>query len=115
MQFLLRHLDRSGEIPLSKAQIMKSSIYFVYIITNQRHTVLYIGITNNLERRIVEHQQGLLKGFTKRYNVDTLLYYEEYGDPLSAIEREKQLKRWSRRKKLDLIKKQNPSLENILV
>lgn len=87
--------------------------YFVYILTNIRHTVLYIGVTNNLERRIAEHKQKLVPGFTKRYNVDQLVYLEETGDVIAAIEREKQLKAGSRQKKIDLINAMNPSWQDL--
>lgn len=77
--------------------------YFVYILTNKNNTVLYTGVTNNLHRRIWQHKSKLLKGFTKRYNVTKLVYFEMYDDPESAISREKQLKAGSRKKKLELI------------
>ena len=67
-------------------------MYYVYILTNQGNTVLYIGVTNNLERRIYEHKNKLIDGFTKRYNVNKLVYYETTTDVKAAIEREKTLK-----------------------
>ncbi len=73
--------------------------YFVYILTNNLKTVLYIGVTNDLERRLWEHKNGEVDGFTKKYNVKYLMYFEETGDVESAIRREKQLKGWSRAKK----------------
>ena len=84
--------------------------YFIYILGNYRRTVLYIGITNNLCKRVWEHRQELAEGFTKQYHIHDLLYYEIYENSLSAIEREKQLKRWSRKKKNNLIVKTNPDL-----
>lgn len=84
--------------------------YYVYIVSNYRRTVLYIGITGDLCKRVWEHKQELEVGFTKQYHLHDLLYYEIFSDPLSAIEREKQLKRWSRRKKNILIVKMNPGL-----
>jgi putative endonuclease len=75
--------------------------------------VLYIGITSDLERRIYEHQHGVVEGFTKQYGVKRLLYYEQFSDPLTAIEREKQLKRWSRSKKLTLIRSLNPMFKDL--
>jgi putative endonuclease len=87
--------------------------YYVYIATNQHNNVLYAGITNNLVRRIYEHREKLVEGFTKKYNVTKLVYYEEFTDPLIAIEREKQLKAGSRKKKLDLIIKKNPMYEDL--
>ena len=81
-----------------------SKTYYVYIMANQSRT-LYIGLTNNIRRRVQEHKDGLVEGFTLRYNIDTLVYFESFGDIDSAIAREKQIKRWSREKKLHLINK----------
>jgi putative endonuclease len=80
---------------------MKS--YYIYILTNQSHTVLYTGVTNNLQRRVFQHKSKQVPGFTSKYNVDRLVYYEECGDAYQAITREKQIKAGSRQKKLDLI------------
>ncbi len=77
---------------------------------NHRRTVIYIGVTNDLARRLDEHQLKL-KGFTKKYNVDELVYFESYESIIEAIDREKQLKKWSRFKKLDLIKRVNKNLK----
>lgn len=81
--------------------------FYVYILTNKNNTVLYIGITNNLVRRIYEHENELVEGFTKKYNVIKLIYFEEFTGAYEAISREKQLKKWRRDKKLSLIKKVN--------
>ena len=86
--------------------------YFVYILSNFSRT-LYIGFTSNLKKRAWEHKQKLADGFTKKYNLTMLVYYEIFNDPLSAIEREKQLKRWSRKKKLALITKMNPTFKDL--
>jgi putative endonuclease len=89
--------------------------YFVYMLTNgDRHTVLYIGITNSLERRLAEHGEGNRFHFTRQYNTGKLIYFEAYPDPRSAIEREKQLKKWSRVKKEELIAKRNPEWRDLL-
>ena len=96
---------------------MKNSIanmYYVYILTNKSAT-LYIGVTNNLERRLYEHKHKYLEGFTKKYNINTLIYFEEYSDPIEAIAREKQLKGWSRKKKIYLIKSINPLFEELVI
>lgn len=77
-------------------------------MSNPVDTVLYIGVTNNLSRRVFEHQQKIIEGFTSRYNCIKLVYYEETNDVTCAIEREKQLKKWSRKKKDDLINSSNP-------
>lgn len=81
--------------------------YCVYILSNKLNTVLYTGITNNLKRRVYEHKQKLVDGFTKKYNVNKLVYFEVYNDPQSAIEREKQIKNLLRKKKELLINKEN--------
>ena len=86
--------------------------YFVYIITNRSGT-LYIGVTNNLQRRIYEHKRKLVPGFTSRYNINRLIYFETTSDILGAISREKELKGWTRKKKLDLIKTTNPTLADL--
>jgi len=77
--------------------------YYVYIMTNKHNTSLYTGVTNELKRRVYEHKQKIADGFTKKYNITKLVYYEVYKDPISAISREKQIKAGSRQKKIDLI------------
>ena len=86
---------------------MKIHLYYVYILTNSSNKVLYVGVTNNLERRCYEHKQKLIKGFTQRYNVDKLVYFEEFDSIELAIFREKQIKGYSRSKKDALINKFN--------
>ena len=81
--------------------------YYIYILTNQNNNVLYTGVTNNLVRCIYEHKNKFCKGFTKKYNVDKLVYYEIFIDPESAINREKQIKAGSRKKKVLLIESMN--------
>ncbi|GAA4508449.1 GIY-YIG nuclease family protein [Hymenobacter ginsengisoli] len=83
-------------------------VYYVYILTNQNHTVLYIGVTNDLMRRVAEHKAAVHEGFTKKYKVDKLMYFEESPSIMAAIEREKQQKAGSRPKKLALINANNP-------
>ena len=92
---------------------MSSKIYFSYIITNQHHTTLYTGITNNLVRRAWEHRSGIGSQFSKRYNLYKLVYYESFGDVKSAIFREKQIKSGSRRKKIELIESLNPGWQDL--
>jgi putative endonuclease len=82
--------------------------YYVYILTNKTNKVLYIGITNDLERRIFEHKNKLVDGFTKKYNLMKLIYYEATDDVEAAIKREKQLKNWHRDWKINLINQFNP-------
>ncbi len=82
--------------------------YYVYILTNKNNTVLYTGVTNSLTRRIWEHKTHIVDGFTKRYNVTKLVYFEIFNKPSDTIKREKQIKAGSRKKKIELINKLNP-------
>ncbi|AYA35589.1 GIY-YIG nuclease family protein [Hymenobacter oligotrophus] len=93
---------------------MRHHRYFVYILTNQNHMVLYVGVTNDLGRRVTEHRSGVHQGFTKRYNVTKLIYFEEYTDINAAIAREKQFKSGSRQKKLDAVASLNPNWDELL-
>ncbi|OQB19218.1 MAG: GIY-YIG nuclease superfamily protein [Parcubacteria group bacterium ADurb.Bin192] len=86
---------------------------YVYIMTNSVNTVFYIGVTNDLLRRVDEHKRGLVQGFTKKYNITKLVYYEIANSPIVAIEREKQLKRWHRDWKINLVLKDNPCFEDL--
>ena len=81
--------------------------YYVYIMTNQYNTVLYTGITNDLKRRIYEHKEKMVAGFTNKYNITKLVYYEVFDDPENAISREKQIKAGSRQKKIQLVTSMN--------
>ncbi len=91
---------------------MKNHNYFVYIMASETGT-LYSGVTNNLERRVSEHQQGLVDGYTKKYGCTRLVYYEHYQDIRDAIARETQLKKWNRIKKENLIKTVNPRWDDL--
>jgi putative endonuclease len=82
--------------------------YYVYFLANKTNDVLYVGITNNLERRLYEHKQGTADAFSKKYRTHKLVYFEIFSDPENAIAREKQIKRWRRDKKDHLVKLQNP-------
>jgi putative endonuclease len=82
--------------------------FFVYIVTNSHHTVLYIGVTNDLRRRMEAHELGTVGAFSTRYRTTKLIFFEETADIRDAIEREKQLKGWVRKKKIALIEKLNP-------
>lgn len=82
--------------------------YYVYILASQRNGTLYVGMTNNLERRIWEHKNNYVDGFTQKYEVHHLVYYELHDNPDSAIQREKQIKKWNRPWKLKLIEGKNP-------
>jgi len=87
--------------------------YYVYIMTNKSNTVLYTGVTNDLIRRVFEHKNKLVEGFTKKYNVDKLVFCEVYEDINSAIAREKQIKGGSRKKKIQLIENINKSWNDL--
>lgn len=92
---------------------MDEKQYYIYILTNKRHTVLYVGFTNNLSARVEAHKNKSVKGFTEKYNVDILVYFEvteEYG---AALAREKQIKSWVRRKKIELINSTNPNWKDL--
>lgn len=82
--------------------------FFVYILASRKHGTLYIGVTSDLIRRVYEHQQKMVPGFTKRYGVTRLVYFEIYDDAISAITREKELKKWRRDWKIRLIEEANP-------
>ena len=92
---------------------MNNKIYTVYIITNFNNTTFYIGVTNDLKRRIYEHKNKIIEGFSKKYNLDKLVYYETTQDINSAIKREKQLKNWHREWKINLINKFNPEYRDL--
>ncbi len=87
--------------------------YYVYILTNRHNSVLYIGITNNLTRRLWEHKNKFVEGFTNKYNVNKLVYYEVFSDSYNAISREKQLKNWHRDWKVSLINQFNPDWKDL--
>ena len=89
------------------------SQYYVYILASKENGTLYIGVTNSLIKRVYEHKQGLIEGFSKKYNVHRLVYYEITNDVNSAIYREKCLKKWNRAWKIRLIKENNPSWEDL--
>ena len=86
---------------------------FVYFVANAHNNVLYVGVTNNLIRRIYEHKSKLVKGFTQKYNVDRLVYYEVFDNINGAIEREKKIKGWSRKKKNALVNAFNPAWKDL--
>ncbi len=87
--------------------------YYVYILTNWNHEVMYIGVTSDIHKRIYQHKNKLADGFTKKYNVTKLVYYESTEDVRSAISREKQLKGWARKKKNNLVMVTNPGWKDL--
>ena len=104
--------SRVGGNPGSDATVKKinymQNTYYVYILASKRNGTLYIGVTNNLERRMFEHKNGTFKGFTEQHHVHLLVYYECFNDIEHAIRKEKQLKKWNRDWKRNLIEKRNP-------
>ena len=103
------HPERSEGSYLLKGDKM----YYVYILTNKYNKVLYVGITNDLIRRTYEHKSNLVEGFTSKYNVHKLVYYDLTSDVMSAITREKQVKGWTRNKKIKLIESMNPGWKHL--
>ena len=89
--------------------------YYVYILASKRKATLYIGVTNDLIRRVYEHKNDLIAGFTSKYRMQRLVYYEQVDDITSAIQREKRLKKWNRRWKLELIEKANPDWKDLYI
>lgn len=92
---------------------MSDHDYFVYIMASKKNGTLYIGVTNNLVRRVFEHKEDMIDGFTKKYKVHNLVYYEHTNDIHSAIEREKAIKRWKRQWKINLIEQKNPNWDDL--
>ena len=92
---------------------MKERVYYVYILASRIGGTLYIGVTGDLVRRVYEHRVKVVKGFTERYGVSRLVYFEQFGDVRAAIQREKQLKRWTRAWKVQLIEGKNPNWEDL--
>ena len=87
--------------------------YDVYLMTNWNHRVMYLGVTNDLSRRVYEHKNKLVKGFTEKYNINKLVYFEETADVRSAIAREKEIKKWRRQKKDALVQSANPKWQDL--
>jgi len=108
---LLLSFLRRQESSLEWYLILKQ--YFVYIMASQRNGTLYIGVTNDIRRRVYEHKNNLIKGFTEKYKVHYLVYVEETNDINTAITREKQLKKWNRSWKLGLIESMNPEWKDL--
>lgn len=92
---------------------MYNKSYCVYILASERNGTLYTGVTNNLTRRVWQHKNGEFDGFTKKYKVHTLVYYESTENVISAIEREKRIKKWKRKWKVELIEKANPQWKDL--
>jgi len=106
------YINKLGEA-ISREQAMKKELFYVYIMTNKNNNVLYTGMNNDLKRRTYEHKMKLIEGFTKKYNCTKLVFYEIYRDSYQAIVREKQIKAGSRKKKIELIEKMNPTWRDL--
>jgi putative endonuclease len=87
--------------------------YYVYLLTNWNNKVMYLGVTNNLKRRLYKHKNKVVKGFTEKYNVNKLVYFEETQDATAAIAREKEIKKWRREKKNQLVNRMNPNWKDL--
>jgi putative endonuclease len=98
---------------LPAGRSMENRKFYIYILANISRRRIYIGVTNNLVRRVWEHKESLVKGYTKKYKIKYLMYFEEYDKPNDAIAREKQLKTWSRNRKNKLIASKNQKLEDL--
>jgi len=94
---------------------MLNNNYYVYILTNWNHKVMYVGMTNNLERRIYEHKNKLIDGFSKKYNLKKIVYFEQTADVNAAIAREKEIKKWRREKKNALVEKLNSNWKDLSI
>ncbi len=94
---------------------LKMKQYFVYILASGKHGTLYTGMTNNLKKRVYEHKTHRADGFTKKYNINKLVYFERFRDVNYAINREKRLKKWRRQWKINLIEKDNPDWNDLFV
>jgi len=94
-------------------EILKHHNYYIYIISNWNNKVIYLGMTNDLERRIYEHKNKIFEGFSKKYNLNKLVYYEYTNDVNAAIQREKQIKKWRREKKNSLVESRNPEWKDL--
>lgn len=122
---MLNRLQGSASVTLCHPELVSGSCVFacynksmnktyaVYILTNYNETTFYIGVTGDLQKRIWEHKNKVVEGFTQKYNVDRLVYYEVTKDVESALNREKQLKRWHRQWKINLIKEMNPEFKDL--
>ena len=98
---------------LSKIMYKTTHQYFVYILASKKNGVLYIGVTNDIVRRVFEHKNKIVKGFSSRYNVDKLMFFEEFISINEAIKREKRLKKWNRQWKINLIEEKNPNWNDL--
>jgi putative endonuclease len=106
-------LDVKGKYGLITGFLLMSKTFYVYILSNKRHGTLYIGVTSELQKRIYKHKNKMLEGFSKKYDLDKIIYYEIYKDSVTAITREKRLKKWKRQWKIKLIEEKNPTWSDL--
>jgi len=99
--------------PRGQAKIVRERSFWVYILANRPNGTIYVGVTNNLIRRVYEHREGFVGGFTKKYGVKMLVYFEQHATAMAAIQREKNIKHWSRNWKIDLIRSMNPEWKDL--
>ena len=104
-------MSSRGALATWRSLVMKK--YYIYLLTNKVHTVLYIGVTSNLASRVWQHKEKIIEGFSKKYNVSKLVYYEEYDNVVDALNREKQIKKFSRKRKESLINNVNNRWEDL--
>lgn len=107
------HRDEKSRVAKYE-EVMIVDMYFVYVMSNRSRT-LYVGMTNNLRVRVVQHKEKLIPGFTQRYNITKLVYFEEFSDVRYAIAREKEIKKWRREKKIKLIEAMNAEWKEIIL
>ena len=105
--------DYPGSVGMTKQSQVMDKQFYVYIMANDSNTVTYTGVTGNIKRRVYEHKEKFVEGFTKRYNIDKLVYYEIFGDVINAITREKQIKGGSRNSKTKLIERMNKDWQDL--
>ncbi len=109
-----RHCEEANGVSRrSNLFIVREKQYYIYIMANRINTVLYTGVTNDLQRRVYEHKNKLTKGFTEKYNITKLVYYEVFSNPEEAIAAEKKIKGGSRKNKIDLIESINPDFNDL--
>jgi putative endonuclease len=108
------HLDPFGHTQgRLRENPMPKKHFYVYLLTNWNNRVMYVGVTNDLQRRLYEHKNKLVKGFTEKYSVDKLVYFEQTNDVISALAREKEIKKWRREKKDKLVVSINPEWKDL--
>jgi putative endonuclease len=103
----------TGQSSKRDNSFVRERVYYVYILASRIGGTLYVGVTSDLVKRVYQHREKLAKGFTQRYGVNRLVYYEAFGEVSAAIQREKQMKRWNRAWKVQLIEEKNPNWDDL--